>query len=469
MPAFEQYLTAQRDRFISDLKELVRQPSISATGQGVHEMAGLVQSRLEKLGATVQPFPTGSAPIIYAELGRGPRTLLIYNHYDVQPPDPIGLWTNSPFDPTVRDGRLFARGVSDNKGDLSCRLHAIEMWQNTLGPLPLKIKWVIEGEEEVGSPHLAEFAQQPAALLQADGCLWETGGKNEDERITLTMGLKGIEYLELRVRGAQRDLHSGHAAIAPSPVWRLVWALSTLKDQHDEILIDHYYDYVRPPNDAELQLLKAMPFDEERRKAALGIERFINDEHGLDVLKRLFYGPTVTICGIQSGYTGEGMKTVLPNYAFAKIDCRLVPDLMPEICLSLLRTHLDRRGFGDVEVVPLNGEHPALSQVDAPFVQVCQAAARDVYGHEPVLIPLSPGSGPMYPLTAALGIPTVMAGVTHAQSGAHAPDENIRLADYFEGIRFIGQLIEHFKQDRQDTKDVIHDQSRFSASTRCSF
>ncbi len=445
MPAFDQYLVAQRERFISDLKALVRQPSISATGQGMHEMAALVQARLEKIGAAVQPIPTGGAPIIYAELGSGARTLLIYNHYDVQPPDPIELWTSPPFEPTVRDDRLFARGVSDNKGDLSCRLHAIETWQNTIGPLPLKIKWVIEGEEEVGSPHLAGFARQYAAMLQADGCLWETGGKSEDERVTLTMGLKGIQYLELRARGAQRDLHSSYAAIAPNPVWRLVWALNTLKDQNDEILIDHYYDYVRPPSEAEFQLLKAMPFDEERRKAALGIERFINDEHGLDVLKRLYYGPTVTICGIQAGYTGAGIKTVLPNYAFAKIDCRLVPDLTPEICLSLLRAHLDRRGFGDLEVVPLSEEHPALLPVDAPFVKVCQAAVREVYGHEPVLIPLSPGSGPLYPLSAALGIPTVMAGVTHAQSGAHAPDENIRLADYFEGIRFIGQLIERFK------------------------
>jgi acetylornithine deacetylase/succinyl-diaminopimelate desuccinylase-like protein len=180
----------------------------------------------------------------------------------------------------VRDDKLFARGVSDNKGDLSCRLHAIETWQRTIGSLPLKIKWVIEGEEEIGSPHLAEFAQQHAAMLRADGCLWETGGKNEDDRMALTLGLKGIQYLELRVRRGERDLHSGYAAIA-SAVWRLVWALNTLKDQNDEILIERYYDYVRAPNEAELAMLTALPFDEAKRKAALGIDRFINDEHGL--------------------------------------------------------------------------------------------------------------------------------------------------------------------------------------------
>jgi acetylornithine deacetylase/succinyl-diaminopimelate desuccinylase-like protein len=444
MPTFDAFLAEQRPRFIDDLTAFVAQPSVAATGQGMIEMADLVQQRLERIGATVQQIPTGGAPILYAELGSGPRTLLIYNHYDVQPPDPIELWTKPPFEPSVRDGKLFARGVSDNKGDLSCRLHAIEAWQKTIGPLPLKIKWVIEGEEEIGSPHLAAFAQQYAALLQADGCLWETGGKNEDDRMTLTLGLKGIQYLELRLRSGERDLHSGYAAIAPSAVWRLVWALNTLKDQNDEILIERYYDYVRAPDEAELAMLKAMPFDEAKRLAALGIDRFINDEHGLDVLKRLYYGPTVTICGLQSGYTGEGMKTVLPHTACAKIDCRLVPDLTPEICISLLRAHLDRRGFGDVEIVPLNGEHPATSAVDAPIVAACQSAVRDVYGHDPVLIPLSAGSGPMYPLTTALGIPTVMAGVTYPGSRPHAPDENIRLADYFEGIHFIRHLIETF-------------------------
>ncbi len=444
MPAFDDFLAEQQDRFMAELATFVAQPSVAATGQGMKEMVALVRQRLERIGTTVQQIPTGGAPILYAELGDGPRTLLIYNHYDVQPPDPIDLWTTPPFVPSVREGKLYARGVSDNKGDLSCRLHAIEAWQKTIGPLPLKIKWVIEGEEEIGSPHLAAFAQQHAALLQADGCLWETGGKNEDERMTVTLGLKGIQYLELRVHSGTRDLHSGLAAIAPSAVWRLVWALNTLKDQNDEILIEHYYDYVRAPGDAELAMLKAMPFDEAKRKAALGVDRFINDEHGLDVLKRLYYGPTVTICGIQSGYTGEGMKTVLPNTAFAKIDCRLVPDLTPELCVSLLRAHLDRRGFTDVEIVPLNGELPASSPADALIVTACQTAVQHVYGHTPVMIPLSPGSGPLYPLTTALNIPTVMAGVTYSDSRAHAPDENIRLDDYFAGLRFIQQLLATF-------------------------
>lgn len=446
MSAFDDYIDSRRDRFIADLKDFVRQPSVAATGHGMAQMAALVRARLQALGARVQTVETGGAPVLFAELGHGPRTLLIYNHYDVQPPDPIDLWTTPPFEPAVRDGKLYARGVSDNKGDLLGRIQAIEAWQNAIGELPLKIKWVIEGEEEIGSPHLAAFARAHAAELQADGCLWETGGKNEDDLFSLTLGLKGIQYVELRVRGNQRDLHSGYAAIAPSPVWRLIWALNTLKDEHDNITIDQYLDHVRAPSEAELAMLRAIPLDEAKKKAALGIDRFINDEHGLDVLKRFYYGPTVTICGLQAGYTGEGVKTVLPAYAFAKIDFRLVPDLTPELCVKLLRAHLDRRGFTDVEIVPLSGEWPARSAVDAPLVAACRSAAREVYGHEPVMIPLSPGSGPMYPLTTALHIPTVMAGVTYSGSRAHAPDENIRLDDYFEGLRFIGRLIMHFAE-----------------------
>lgn len=442
--AFDNYIAAHQEKFIDDLKSFLRQPSIAAMGEGVHEMANLLQRRLESIGAQVQQFPTGRAPIVYAELGGGPRTLMIYNHYDVQPADPFELWTTPPFEPAVRDGKLFARGVSDDKGDLVCRIQAIESWQNTIGVLPLKIKWVIEGEEEVGSEHLAEFAEEHAAMLKADGCLWEGGGKDEDERFVLSMGLKGIQYLELRVHGAGRDLHSGYAAIVPSPVWRLIWALSTIKDEHDNILIDHYLDHVRQLNAAEMKMLQALPFEEDEIKKMFGVDRFIENETGLVLLKRFLYGPTATVCGIHSGYTGEGMKTVLPNYAFAKMDFRLVPDLTPELCLALLRTHLDRRGFTDVEIVPMSAEYPALSPVDAEIVEAARSAAKEIYGHDPVMQPLVAGSGPMHPLSTALGIPAVLAGIGYPDTREHAPDENIRMSDYWEGMKFIGRLMNQF-------------------------
>jgi acetylornithine deacetylase/succinyl-diaminopimelate desuccinylase-like protein len=369
---------------------------------------------------------------------------LVYDHYDVQPPDPLDLWESEPFDPQIREGKLYARGVSDNKGDLLARIQSVEAYRATIGELPLKIKWVIEGEEEVGSPHVASFAEENAALLTADGCLWEAGGKDESERLTFYLGCKGVMYLELRAQGAKSDLHSSLATIVPSPVWRLVWALSTLKDENDHIMVDGLMDRVAKPTAAEMEMLARVPFDEEKMKARFGIPRFIRGLTGIEALQKHLYEPTCNVCGIKAGYIEQGTKTVLPGTAMAKLDFRLVPDLEPDLVVKLLRQHLDRRGFGDIEIVPLVGGHSARTPPDAPIVKAAIAAARTVYGDDPVIYPLIAGSGPMYPLTQALGIPAFSTGVGHAGSLAHAPNENIRLKDYFEGIRFFAELVRQF-------------------------
>jgi acetylornithine deacetylase/succinyl-diaminopimelate desuccinylase-like protein len=445
MEKFNAYVEANAERFIEELKAFCRQPSIAAQGIGLEEMGQLVQARLEKLGAQVRLMPVdGGPPVIYAELGEGQRTLLLYNHYDVQPPDPLDLWDSGPFDPQIREGAFYARGVADNKGDLSARLQAIEAYQATLGELPLKIKCFFEGEEEVGSPHLASFAAEHAGLLAADGCLWETGHKDESDRPIIALGLKGIMYLELRARGAKSDLHSSMATLVPNPAWRLVWALSTLKDEDDHILVDGFMDHVVEPTPAEMDMLAAIPFEEEKMRANLSIPRFIRSLTGVEALKKHLYEPTCTICGLRSGYIEEGAKTVLPNTAMVKLDFRLVPDLEPDLVVNLLRQHLDQRGFTDIEVMPINGLYPAKAPLDAPVVKAVIAAAQAVYEQEPVLYPLMAGSGPMYPLSQALGIPAVAVGVGHAGSNLHAPNENVRLADYFQGIRFVGELIRRF-------------------------
>jgi acetylornithine deacetylase/succinyl-diaminopimelate desuccinylase-like protein len=445
MEKFDAYVEANAERFIEELKEFCRQPSIAAQGIGLEEMGELVQARLEKVAAEVRLMPVDDGPpIIYAELGEGQRTLLFYNHYDVQPPDPLDLWDSGPFAPQVREGKLYARGVADNKGDLLARLQAIEAYQAILGELPLKIKCVFEGEEEVGSPHLASFAAEHADLLAADGCLWETGRKDESGRPTIALGLKGIMYLELRAHGAKSDLHSSLATLVPNPAWRLVWALSTLKDEDDNILVDGLMGHVAEPAAAEMEMLAAIPFEEEKMRANFGIPQFIRGLTGVEALKKHLYEPTCTICGLRSGYIGEGTKTVLPNTAMVKLDFRLVPNLEPDLVVALLRQHLDKRGFTDIEVVPINGLYPAKAPLDAPVVKAASAAAQTVYGQEPVIYPLMAGSGPMYPLTQALGIPALAAGVGYAESNLHAPNENVRLEDYFEGIRFVGELIRRF-------------------------
>jgi acetylornithine deacetylase/succinyl-diaminopimelate desuccinylase-like protein len=443
MEEFVSYVDANRDRFLAELRDLCAQPSIAAQGTGLEETASLVERRLKALGAEVQRFVIdGSPPVLYAELGHGDKTMLVYNHYDVQPPDPLDEWDSPPFEPEVRDGRFYARGVADDKGDLLCRLQAIEAYQAAFGQLPLCIKFIIEGEEEVGSPHLDAFAEQHPDFLKADGCLWETGNKDVTRRTVLTLGVKGICYVELTVETAIRDLHSAWGGIIPNAAWRLVWALNTLKDEDDHILVDGMMDHVRQPTEDELARLAALPFDEEQEREGFGFSDYVRGLTGVDLLVKHFYEPTCTICGLKSGYIQEGLKTVLPYAAMAKVDFRLVPDLTPALVLELLRAHLDRRGFQDIGVTLRGGLMPARSPLDAPFVQACVAACEATYGEEPIIYPTSPGSGPLYALSRQT--PAVMAGVGNADSRLHAPNENVYLQDYFEGIRFVGELIRRF-------------------------
>ncbi len=449
MDKFGEYVDANRDRFIAELQDFCRQPSVAAQNLGMREMAEKALRRLERLGAHARLIPVeGGQPVIVAEIGEGKRTLMIYDHYDVQPPEPLEEWETGPWDAAIRNGKLFARGVSDNKGDLLCRIQAIEAYLATIGPLPLKIRFVVEGEEEIGSIHLPRFASANRDLIaSADGCLWEFGGKDINERPQIFCGLKGIVYVELHANGARRDLHSSLAAIVVDPAWRLTWALATLKDAEEHILIDGFMDHVRPPTQAEMEALRTIPFDEEKVKEDFGIPAFLGNLTGIELLRKYLYEPTCTICGLYAGYIGEGSKTVLPNHAFAKIDFRLVPNLSPNLVVELLRKHLDRRGFDDIEIrLTETGEEVARSPLDSPIVRAALEAMRAVYPKEPVIYPTSGGSGPMYVLCQALGIPAVSAGCSWHDARAHAPNESIRLDDYIEGMSFVRQLIDRFAE-----------------------
>jgi acetylornithine deacetylase/succinyl-diaminopimelate desuccinylase-like protein len=448
MEAFDAFVDKNGDQFVEELKAMAAQPSVAAQHWGIEDMARIVADRLRKLGAEVRLVRTaGAPPVVFGELGAGSKTLLIYNHYDVQPPEPYELWESGPFEPTVRDGKVYARGIADNKGSLLARIQAVESWLATRGELPLTIKWVIEGEEETGSPHFAQWVDENRELVVgADGCLWEFGYRDMAGRPVINLGLKGIYYVELRARAAARDLHSSWAGIVPNPAWRLTWALASLKDADDRILIDGYMDHVAEPPDAAVQLMRDMPFEEERLKDDFGIPNWIRNLSGLELLKKHLYAPTCTICGLESGYTGEGSKTVLPNTAMAKVDFRLVPDLTPELAHDLLRRHLDRHGFDDIEIIDLGGEHPSQTDPEARVVDAAIAAARETYQQDPVVWPTSAGSGPMYPLCEGLGIPAVSFGVGYAGSNVHAPNENIRIADYILGIKCMGAFIHAFSE-----------------------
>src|SRR5437867_6318822 len=442
---FDAYIRARVPEYVDELKALIRRPTVSAQGIGVADTARMVLERTRRAGVAATALSVdGGPPTIVGETGQGARTLLVYNHYDVQPPDPLDEWETPPFEPTERGGYLFGRGVSDNKGNLMARLQAIDSYRATIGELPLRVRVLYEGEEESGSAHLAAFVARHGERLRADGCIWEAGYKDAAGRPTISCGLKGIAYVELRVRGANKDAHSSLATIVPNPAWRLVWALATLKNGADQITIDGFMGAVRPPTAADRALLEGLPFDEEGMLRIHGITRFVRGLRGYELKKKHFLEPTCTICGIVSGYTGAGSKTVLPAVASAKIDFRLVPDLTPEKVTLLLRAHLDRRGFEDVEVVPGHGEPPSRWPTDSVTARAAVDACRSAYGSEPAACPLLAGSGPLSTVCGALGIPAAGFGSGNAASANHAPNENIAIADYVDHIRAFGRFLHTF-------------------------
>jgi acetylornithine deacetylase/succinyl-diaminopimelate desuccinylase-like protein len=441
------YLERHMDDSIGELSKLCAQPSVAAQNWGLEECATLVGDMLRQRGFHVEVLPTGGAPVVFGELkGRSPKTLLFYNHYDVQPPEPLELWETPPFEPTLKDGKLFARGVSDDKAHITSRLFAIDALLAGEAELPCNIKFIIEGEEEISSVHLKDFVYQNTERLQADACIWEFGGVDHREVPVQYLGLRGICYVELSVETASQDVHSGlGGSIFPNAAWRLVWALNSLKGPDERIRLPGHYDTVRSPSARDKELMEALPETAEEYRTRYGVESFLKDlTGGVELRLEEVFQPTCTICGLTSGYQGAGSKTVLPARASAKVDFRLVPDQTPEQVLKSLRTHLDAEGFSDVQVNFLGGEAPARTDPDDPFVKLVVDTALPVYGAPMQIIPMSGGSGPNHAFVHHLKLPVATAGVGYPGTQAHAPNENIRLDLYLKGAQHIARIIREF-------------------------
>jgi acetylornithine deacetylase/succinyl-diaminopimelate desuccinylase-like protein len=435
------------DETVARLQAFCRQPSIATQGVGMADMAELVLRALEQAGARAELVPTAGYPVVLGRFaGVGPKTLMLYNHYDVQPPEPLELWASPPFAAEIRAGHLYARGVADNKGNLVARLAAVEAWLAARGQLPLNILFVVEGEEEIGSPNLGRFAQEHAEALRADGCIWEAGYKDTKGRLEVYLGAKGILGVDLRLRGLGHDLHSANAAVVESPAWRLLWALNSLKGPDERVRIPGFYDDVRPPDGRDRAMLAAWDLDEAGQLAEIGAERFLLGLTGEPLKEQFLFQPTCNVCGFHTGYGGPGVKTVLPAEAVAKLDFRLVPDQDPYDILAKLRAHLDAQGFADVEIEVEGPEFPARTDPDAPIVAAVVAAARRAYGLDPVVKPLMAATGPMYELCQRWGVPAVGAGVGWSGSRGHAPNENIRLADLAQGVKHIAWILHEFSR-----------------------
>jgi acetylornithine deacetylase/succinyl-diaminopimelate desuccinylase-like protein len=436
-----------RDDLLGELEDFLRMPSISAQPDesgGFRECAEWVARKLEEAGAEVRIMETDGHPVVYAEAGEGESTLLSYGHYDVQPPEPLGLWKSEPFEPTVRDGALYARGVADDKGDVLARIQALRLYHEERGALPFKLRFFIEGEEEIGSPSLAAFVRDNAGLLAADACLWEGSMKDEAGRPMIFCGTKGIAYVELRAKSATHDLHSMYGGIAPNPAWRLVQALRTIKDENGNITLDGLEELAEEPSERDLEAIGAIPFSAEALKKSWGVEAFDRDLSGEEALREMLLRPTANIAGFMSGYTGAGSKTIVPSEAFVKMDFRLVAGQSPGPVVGLIRAHLKKRGFDDVEVVDLHGVDAAKTPVDSPIVQTAFETWEDL-GHDAVVYPTIGGSGPTSLVATELGIPTIMTGsVANSGSRLHSPNEWVRLEDYFEAIAYFARFFERF-------------------------
>jgi len=432
---------------LDELIEFCALPSIAAQDTGMEAAANMALEMLRTRGFSGEIYQTEGYPVVVAERkGTSDKTLLIYNHYDVQPAEPFDLWTSPPFEPQERDGKVYGRGISDDKGHFTSRLHAIDALLNTYGELPCDIKFILEGEEEIGSVHLPKFIKENQDLLKADACIWEFGYVDHRDIPMQYLGLRGICYVELSLETASMDVHSGlGGSIFPNAAWRLVWALNSLKDQDENILLPGFYDDVVPPSDRDIKMLAALPPISEDYKSRYGLENFLKEYPDETALRTAsVFEPTCTICGLTSGYQGKGSKTVLPAQASAKIDFRLVPDQTPKKVLEQLRTHLDQNGFSDIKITDSGGEPAARTDPDDPFVKLVVDTSEEAFGKSMELVPIVGGSGPNYEFVHTLKLPVVSTGIGYPGSNAHAPDENIRIDLYLKGAKHIARIIQAF-------------------------
>ena len=444
--AIDAYLQSNLNDYIQTTMRLCAQPSVSASGEGVAECAQLLAGELQQHHFQVQLCPTAGQPVILAHAqGASDRTLLFYNHYDVQPPEPLELWTTPPFTPTVRDGNLYARGAADDKGEIVARLAALDAVRAARhGELPCGIIFVVEGEEETSSPHLGQFLREHQAELKAQAGIWEAGGLDSEGQAVVTLGLRGVLGVELAVKVMDRDAHSGQGHLLPNAAWRLVWALNSLKGPDERLRIPGFYDQVKPPTPRERDLLLALPPRDELYRRTLGVKTFVRAGAGPELNVAVFE-PAATINGLTAGYQGPGEKTVIPARASAKLDFRLVPDQDPADILAKLRAHLDAQGFADVEIEERGSTPPAKTSAEDPFVTMVARTAAEVYGRPSLLDPLAGGSGPMHMFFEALGpVPIVFTGIQYWNNRAHSPDEHFRLQDFANGARYIARIVENF-------------------------
>ncbi|MGI0057211.1 MAG: M20/M25/M40 family metallo-hydrolase [Nitrosarchaeum sp.] len=441
------HIDTHMDNLISDLQTLIRQPSVSAKNEGIEECAVLVKKILEKAGIKSEILRLKNVvPLIYGEIKskKNPiKTLMFYNHYDVQPAEPFEMWDDPPFSGKIKGNKIFGRGSSDDKGELITRIKAVEAYLKTTGDVPCNIKFVIEGEEETGSAHIDQYLKKYKKKFSCDGVIWEFGYVDSQNRPIIGLGMKGLLYVELSVKESIRDAHSSLAVLIKNPAWRLIEAVQTLRDSNGKILIKDWYKEMTPLSKKDLKIISKEPFDEKSFKKEFGIKSFVGNMHGLSAKKALVGGATCNIAGFVSGYTGNGAKTVLPGEALVKIDFRLVPKMDPKKQVLRLKKHLKSKGYEDVLIKIFHGEAAARTNSSDPFVSKVKEAADQSFGKS-VLNVSNAGTGPMHSFVNALNAPCISIGSTYMFSRIHSPNEFARIDLLKKTTKCICLIMEKF-------------------------
>ena len=449
-----QHIEASRDRHLEELKEFLRIPSVSTDPgckQDVARCAEWVAGQMRGIGlGRVEIFPTSGHPIVYGEwLGaKGKPTILVYGHYDVQPVDPLNLWQSGPFEPTIRDGEIYARGAADDKGQVLIHLKAVEAHLKATGTLPVNLKFLIEGEEEVGSEDLDPFIQKQRDMLRSDAAVISDTSMFDRDLPTITYGLRGLVYFQVDLEGSNTDLHSGSfgGALA-NPAMVLAKLLAAMKDERGRVTIPGFYDDVRPLAEEERRAYRALPFDEPRYVKDLGAPALAGEE-GYSTLERVWARPTFEVNGLISGFTGEGAKTVLPAAASAKVSMRLVADQDPDRIAALFEKQVRAICPPTVrlKVTRMHGGKPCLVPMDHPAVQAAARALEKGFGKKPVFI-REGGSIPVVAtFSEVLKVPTVLVGFGLPDENAHAPNEKLDLSNFRRGIVSIAHLYDELSR-----------------------
>jgi acetylornithine deacetylase/succinyl-diaminopimelate desuccinylase-like protein len=446
----DSYFSREDSRIRAELDDFLRIPSISARSEhnaDTARCADWLATQIRKAGMDASVHPTPGHPIVLGEwrkAGADAPTVLVYGHYDVQPVEPLDLWTSPPFEPSVRDGKLFARGSVDDKGQLYIHVKAAEALLRERGALPVNLIILAEGEEEVGSENLSEFVERNAKLLKCDAVIISDSAMFAPGQPSILSSLRGIAYFQVDVQGPAQDLHSGsYGGAVVNPAMALARMLSTMHDADGHVAIDGFYDKVRDWGKKGRDEIRALPFEDEHFRAEAGSPA-LGGEKGYSTLERIWMRPTCEVNGLLSGYTGEGAKTVLPSRAMAKVSCRLVPDQDPSEIAKLFEAHLAgvKPAGVTVKVTYIHGGKPWKAELDGPLYDAARTALRAAFGRDPVIV----GEGGSIPVVGdfarILGAPVLLLGFGLPGENAHAPDEWISLENISKGLRAVGTLYE---------------------------